>query len=435
MGITRLKATFLNLAKLIYRRIFLEEMSAEVETFLKSLFVVAIGIAIATLFSTAFTIMGGRILGPEEYGKFTLVQTIASFLCIPMYLGFTTALIKYSSERSDADRQSKIISTAFALVFLCTLISVAAFIIFGSQLARLFSSSSNLFFISLIIAVMIVFFTITTSILRSLDKTHAYAFFQVLYAAIMLIAFLVFILNRSSSFKSMAYPMIIAYGISSTAILIFSIHKTIKWNFDRYWAKILTKYSAFSLIGGLAFVFYSNFDNLMVNKFLNVTDLGIYNAYSSASINVMGIFTGVFFIVFFPTVSKYESKGIIFKRINKFMPYLIFLGIPLILVCEFIVLKLYGNKYPLNTVWLIIFPIASVCVAIDGLYGWLLNSVGLQGVRISSFAAIILVLVNVGLNIILIPRIGITGAVVSIIVSYNSSVMTTILLGKKYFST
>jgi O-antigen/teichoic acid export membrane protein len=197
----------------------------------------------------------------------------------------------------------------------------------------------------------------------------------------------------------------------------------------------LSKYAAFSLIGALSFVFYNNFGKIMISRDLNITDLGIYNAYFSASVNLMGIFSGMFYIVFFPTVSKYENKGIIFKRINKFIPYLVCLGIPLIFIFEFIVLKLYGNEYPLNAVWMILFPIASVCIVIDGLYGWLLNSVGSRGAKIVSFAAVILVFVNVGLNLILIPRIGITGSLISMIISYTSSAAVILYFGKKYLST
>ena len=431
----RIKTTFFRLIKLIYRRVFHEEMTEDVEAFLKNLFIIAVGMAISTMFSTVFTIMGGRILGPEEYGKFALVQTIGNFLYISMLLGFSTALIKYTSEKPDADRQSRIISTTFILVLLCSLASVIIYIIFRSQLARVFSVSPNVYFISIIFTVFFVLFTVTTSILRGLDKTRAYSFSQVLYGAVLLISFLAFILNRSISFKSMIYPMILGYGTSSLAILIFSIRKTIKWKFDRFWAKILSKYAAFSLIGALSFVFYNNFGKIMISRDLNITDLGIYNAYFSASVNLMGIFSGMFYIVFFPTVSKYENKGIIFKRINKFIPYLVCLGIPLIFIFEFIVLKLYGNEYPLNAVWMILFPIASVCIVIDGLYGWPLNSVGSRGAKIVSFAAVILVFVNVGLNLILIPRIGITGSLISMIISYTSSAAVILYFGKKYLST
>jgi O-antigen/teichoic acid export membrane protein len=428
----RTPAFVIKLINFLYELVFHERISDEVKSFLKSLSYVAVGTLIASILGFAFNILAGRILGPAEYGKFTLVQSVAMFLYLPMLLGFNTAIVKYSSEKEDFERQSKIISTAYALIIMSTVASAILYLIFASQLSNVFSVSHGLFYLSLVFAVLFVFYTLTTDTLRGLFKMKIFAIFQPIYTAIALFSFLFLILGgRLLSFRSGVYSTFLAYGTTGAVLLVFFLRKHLKLSFDKSWADTLTRYGVFAIIGGLSFAFYTNFDRILINRYMTVADVGIYRAYYMASINVMGVLSGVFVTVFFPTASKYKNKGAIFSRINKLIPYLIGIGMPFILACEFVILRFYGSQYPFNLSWMILFAIAGTCVLVNGLYAWLLNSVGRQGIKLTSFTAIILALLSVGLNILLIPFIGITGAIVSIIVSFLVSIAILFSFGRK----
>lgn len=421
----------INLINFSYEWIFHEKISDEVKSFLKNLSYVAVGTLIAALLSFAFNILAGRILGPIEYGKFTLVQSVAMFLYIPMLLGLSTAMVKYSSEKEDFERQSRIISTAFMLVALFIIASVILYFIFASQLSAIFSTPSKLFNLSIILAILFVFYTITTSTLRGLFKMKTLAIFQPIYAAITLFAFLFFILNNLLSFKSMVYSMFLAYGITGTILLVFFLRKYLRFQFDKFWASTLAKYGMFALIGGLSFVFYTNVDKILINRYMTVADVGIYKAYYLASINVAGLFFGIFNTVFFPTASKYKNKGTLFKKINKLIPYLISLGLPFILLCEFIILKLYGGGYPINFLLMLLFAAASILVVWYGLYDWTFCSQGMRGVKLANLGTITIAILNVLLNIYLIPRFGLYGAIGSTTASFAAGILCLSLLKRK----
>jgi O-antigen/teichoic acid export membrane protein len=128
----------------------------------------------------------------------------------------------------------------------------------------------------------------------------------------------------------------------------------------------------------------------------------------------------------------FQDKKELFNKISKLIPYVITAGLPFILICEFIILKFYGKQYYLNLLWLILFAVASIFVVIDGLYGWFFNSIGNQGVKLISFAGGVLALVNISLNFILIPLIGIPAAMGSIIISFAICITIELLLGRKY---
>jgi O-antigen/teichoic acid export membrane protein len=422
----------INLVNSIYERLFHEKISNVIRNFLKNISYVALGTFVATFLSTAYNILSGRILGPVEYGKFTMVQSVAMFLYIPMSLGFNTAMVKYNSEKEDFDRQSKIISTVYILVFLFTIASSVVYFIFSSGFSDIFSVSHEGFYLSLIFAVFFVFYTITTSTLKGLFKMKILAIFQPVYSVILLFAFLFFVLSNYLSFKSIVYSMFLAYGAIGVILFTFFLRRYFRFKFDRAWANTLIKYSMFGVIGGLSYVFYTNTDRILINKYMTVADVGIYKVYYMSSINTSGLIFGVFNTVFFPTVSKYGNKKYIFKKINKVIPLLISIGLPSIFLCELVVLKLYGSQYPFIFLWMILFAIASICVVVDGIYGWLLSSVGRQGVKLTSIAAITMALVNIGLNIILVPLIGITGAIISTIVSFVTSIVIMLYFGRKY---
>jgi len=427
--------TFIQLITFGYERIFHEKMSDEVKKFFKNLSYVGFGTVIATIFSFTFNILAGRILGPSGYGEFTLVQSVAMFLYIPMLLGFNTAMVKYNAEEENYNRQRSIISTTYILVFICTIVLIFVYYLFSSQISNLFSVPREIFYLSVGFAVLFVFYTLTTNTLRGLHEMKKYAIFQPIYGVILLLPFLVFVFLNFLSFKSAVFSMYLAYGITGGIILAF-IRKYLRFAFDKHWANKLARYGGYAIIGGVSYVFHTNIDKILINTYMTVADVGIYRAYYFASINVAGLSFGIFNTVFFPTASKYQDKGAIFNRINKLRPYLIGLGVPFVFLCEFVILKLYGSQYPINPPLMTLFAVASICVVVDGLYGWLLNSVGWKGAKITSFATLIAAIMNVLANILLIPLIGIGGAITATILTYLLATFIKLryrsILGAKY---
>ena len=120
-----------------YEQLFHEKVSFEIEKFIKNLSYVGIGTIISSVFGFSYNILAGRWLGPSEYGSFTLIQSVAMFLYIPMLLGFHAALVKYNCEKIDFPRQRSIISTTYILVFLFTLVSIFFYLIFSRELLEM----------------------------------------------------------------------------------------------------------------------------------------------------------------------------------------------------------------------------------------------------------------------------------------------------------
>jgi O-antigen/teichoic acid export membrane protein len=422
----------MKLISLLYKRIFHEEVSDEIKSFLSRLSYVGLGTIINTLIAFPFSILVGRTLGPDEYGKFGLVLSVAMFLNIPMLLGFATAMVKYTAESDDFDRQSRIISTTYILVFLFSVVSVGLYFVFSYQLSGIFSITQESFYLSVILAFLLMSYNLSTNTLMALHKMRAFAMIQPVFGITLLPSLLIFIFYGLTSFKSAVYSYCLAHGVPSVLILIL-IRKHVKFQLDWYWASLLTKYSLFAGISGISFVVVTNIDKLLINKYASVSSVGIYLAYYMASMTIPEYLFRIFHSVFFPTISKYEDKDKIYRKINKSIPYLSGLGFLFIFLCEFIILKLYGSKYPLDPLWMILFVVASICLFISHIYAWLLISVGVHGARINAFSTVFIALINTGLNIIFIPFIGIIGAIVSRIVGSIVYTTTNLIMGRNLF--
>lgn len=424
---------FKNTLNYFYLLIFREKVSEKAENFFKNIFYIAIGTVVFGLLSFIFNVLGGRMLGPVEYGRFSLIGSIAMLLYIPMLPGVSTAMVKYVAEKDDFVEKSKIISTTFILMLPLAVVFIFLYFIFASQLSKIFSISRSIFILSAIFAFLFAFYTMATETIRALGRMKILAFLKGVYGVILIVSFTLFILNKYFSFKILAFSTFIAFLIITGASLLFYIRKYLKYGFDKVWAKKLIVYSSWALVGAISYAIYSSFDKILINKYLTVDNVGIYEAYQFASINITVLIFSIFNTVFFPVASRHENKKNLVKKVNRLLPYLILIGAPFIFLCEFVILKLYGDRYQFNPLWALLLSIACVCICINGAYGWILASVGEKGVRIVSIASIFFALVNVILDIILVPLIGIPGAIISIILAFMTSTGINLVFGRKYY--
>lgn len=411
----------------LYGTVFKEDPSDNVKVFIKNLWYILVGFGISAIFSFIFQVLSGRILGPEEYGKYTLVQSIAMFIFIPMNLGISTALIKYNAEKEDIIRQKKIISTTYIITLLCSIFFSLFFFLFSDSLSQIFGVSLDIFNLSIIFALFLNLYTLSSSSLRSLHKMKQLSIVQAIYGFFLLFLSLTFV--YALSFRIIIF---ITYASYFLVFLIITslIYKYLTFDIDKYWTEKLFRYSCYAIIGSVASAFYLNFNKIIINKFLTLSDLGIFGAYFTCFIILPNFLFNIFNTVFFPMASKSLDKNKIFIKLNKMILFFVILGFPIIVALGSLLFKLYGDKYHFSFVLALMFTFTSLLVFIDSAYGWLIASVGKKGIRIASFSAIILAIVNIILSILLIPTMGLYGAVTAMMVSYFFSIGI-ILLNKE----
>ena len=425
---------FGRIISLFHEKIFREPASEEMIKFVRNLSYVGLGTIFASIFSFLYNIIAGRVLGPSGYGSFMLVQSIAMVLYIPMLLGLNTAMIKYCAENKDQHQQRRIISTAFIATTCLTVTSVLLYGTFRHQIATIFSVDQEIIVLSILFAVLFTFYTLVISSLRGLHLMKDYAVFQPIYGITLLLALLLFIFIQFNSFKAMVYATYLAYGVIGLIILFRFFKRYLTFVIDRSWLSTLWKYSSVAVIGGLSFTLYTNVDRIMINYYMDVESVGVYGVYYYASFTVLTLVSGIFTTVFFPTASKSHDRSSIYGKLNKIVPYLLILGLPVALIGEYVILRLFGEGYTIQLPLMLVFAIAAILVTWYGVYAWFFNSEGIEGAKLTVSGTLIIAIANIILNVILIPQIGLYGAIGATTLAFSLGLGYNFYRGKRFFA-
>ena len=407
-----------------YRAILKEEIGPEAKNFINNLLIVTLGSGLASLGTFAFTILGGRLLGPEEFGKFSLIQSVAFILYIPMLAGFGVGLVKYASETSNLLQQKKILGTTFRLTALTTVVSVIVILLLRPWIIEIFSITPEMLIIALFVSVVYVLSSMANSVQRGLKLMKSYAVWQPVYAFILLVLFGVFAFLRVDSFRAMALPLLVAYGITGLGIMIMlGVRNHLSFGYDYNTAKKLMKYSFFGLIVLISSSIYTNVGRIFVAHYLTFSDVGVYSAYFGSSINLGSILFLTFNAVFFPTISGYEDQRPVLAKFERILPYFVIGGITGVFIFESIALRLFGEGYP-RDIWLMVLFAATTVLNIWYLvYSNVFNAKGLRGAKYSAVTVVIMALVIFSLSFGLIPIFGVAGAVGASAISFGVGII------------
>ncbi len=405
----------LRLLSVLYELIFKEKMDDQARSFVLSTSYVGIGTVVGSLFTLAFSIIAARALGPGNFGILGLVTTVGTILAISM-IAASTPMIKYGSEVQDHLVQVTIISTAYILIAVVTVASACIFVLFSAPLSYLFGVTAEVFFFALFLAVTSTFYQLTTNSLRVFFKMRAYALLTAAQSVILLAAFLALISKNLTSWELAAYSYYLSYAVIGFILVVY-LKDYIKLRFERSWAKKIVHYSLLALPGGVAATFMG-VDRILLNKFTTTADVGIYNAYFLPSITVAVLLWMVINAAFFPYASKSDDKLAILRRVNKAMPYLAAALAPSVLLLEWIVFFLYGRQYPFSWEIALFFAIAATMAFFYQALSWLMASQGTRGATVNTLSSIIALIVLVGFDVVLIPRIGILGAAITLVFAY-----------------
>jgi len=407
---------FSNGVNKIYELIMGEKMGREAELFAKNLFRAFLGYGVAGFCVFAFEILAGRILGPETYGKYVLVATMGLFLYLFVTFGVNTSAIKYGVSADDETRK-KIISSAYFITALSSLVFGLGFFILSRKISIALSIPLSLFRLSIVFGILLGFYVISTDSLRAVYEIKKLSLFRACYGFLIITLLLFFsVLSRGSFFIALL-PIFISYLVVFLSIT-FNIRKRFIFKWDSFWIKKLLNYGIFAALGGLMFTFLPILSQLFVNKYSSLKNVGIYAAYYFSSINVAIFLYNIFIVVFFPTMSKLRQKHLVIKKIGKIIPFLFLIGAPLLFLTQIVSLKFYGSQYPLNILLVLAFDMSAILICIYGLYSWFFYSLGIRQVKKITVLTLFMFLANIMLNFYLVPRFTLWGAIFSVFLTY-----------------
>jgi O-antigen/teichoic acid export membrane protein len=399
------------------------------------------------ILSYAFIVIVSRCFGAESYGRFSIAFTILNIFSLVFALGIPDATIKIVSDKSI---NSKFNFRTTSLVLLIFSAIVGSLILYSiSEFLSNFYKDENLkryFIISAITLPPLIILRLNYETLRGKNEiirfgflSHVIPFF--LASILIIIAFYYY----NSVDDSI---VIIAYAIGIVVAFILSVFWIKKvnnpqLNLKRYSAKQLMHYS-FPMLATSSFIFIMGWtDTLMLAYYNDKADVGIYNVVIRiARIAIIAI-TSVN-LVLAPKISELYSNsefGKMKQLIAKSTKLIFIVTLPLVIIiilANKLVLSIFGDEFISGGVALIVVMLSQLFNAISGSSGQVMNMTGNHKMlrNFTIYSAIL----NIALNLLLIPSYGILGAAIAtassiIVLNLSSAVFVKRILGiKTYFN-
>lgn len=418
-------------------------MTCEIKTdnstkFTKDILWVGLSQVLIYLFGFLIIPVLTKNFGTEIYGLWAQIGVTVGLLNPILTLHLGTATVRYLSAENKREKLSQSFSNMFWLIVLIVFITIAIGFLFKTSLSiELFKDSGYIGFIVLtfIWAGTGAIFAYLTGYLRSKGEIKELSLINILYFAFKFI-FLVILVLLGFSLEFVIIIQIIV-EIIFIILLFSSITKKIGFNWPN--TVNLKKYLAFSIpqipSGALLWIINSS-DRYFITSYLGLSQTGIYSAaYSIGS--VIGIFYIPTSFVIFPVISRYWEKNEIIS-VRMHLEYstklFLFFGIPSsvgIYILSTPLLQIFTTSEFLVGGGTLTFLIALSTIFL-GIYQINLYLICLiEKTKFMPFIVGLSAFINIVLNIILIPQIGIMGAAISTVLSYAILALITLIWAEK----
>jgi O-antigen/teichoic acid export membrane protein len=402
--------------------------------------IVLLGFVLGFGFKYLFQIIIARYLGPRLFGLFVLGDGVFRISVMIAQFGLPFAIVRYVAlfQGQNDERHTKgIIVSAIRLSLVSSIIAALLIIIFSKGIAENVFHSIELTNVLRIFALAIPITTLTTIFVHSTQGFKIMKYKVIVREIIeplskIILVVIIFIL----SFK--LYGVLVAYLISSLFGMWLSFHYLRK-TFPQITRKQVHPIQDTRKILKFSWpLFFSQFfghvllwtDVFFLGRFCGLNEVGIYGAAQKTAL-IGTMILGAFNAVFGPIISDLFNRKELtdlsnhFKIISK---WIFTLNFPVLLILIFFarpILNIFGDQYTHGSISLII-----LCI------GWFIHSsVGpvfqmniMTGRPILSFINnTSMLLLNIVLNILLVPKYGIIGASLATAVSVGLVSIATLL--------
>ena len=378
---------------------------------------------IRTLISIAFPLItypyATRVLGVNNYGTISYVNSIVSYFSLFATLGITSYAIREGAiYRNDKEKFSKFGNELFSINIISTIIAYILLLFF----VFIFKKSNINLMLLMISSLSIVFTTIGIEWVNVIYEDYLYI--TIRSFAIQIISLIsLFILVKTSNdiylyviIQSLNVGIIAFSNLKYTRKYFFP-HFTFHLNLKKHIKPILILFS-----NSIAVSIYLNIDNVLLGAIKGVYYVGIY----SVAVKIYTILKQIVAAVYNVTITRLteyiqnknneEYRNLLNNVINNIIIISIPITIGIICTSDLIVILLAGKEYLEASVPLKILAFSILFAVIGGLLAYCVNLPYKRETKnlISTFIS---AGINFMLNLVFIPIIGVEGAAITTLIS------------------
>lgn len=361
-----------------------------------------------------------RYLGPEQFGLFSYVLAFTAIFGGIAKLGLDGIMVRELVNHPE--KRDTYLGTAFWLKIL------GAFIVMGLMAAIVpFTSNdatTNLFIF--IIAAGLVFqsFEVVEFYFQSQVLAKIVSICKVIQLALSSITKIYLVLTEA---ELIWFVLVTAFDALSLAVSYFIAYQlrknpTFYKHFDLSIAKQLLKDSWPLIFSAIVVSIYMRIDQIMIKEMLGEYEVGIY----SAAVRLSEAFYFIPMLItasLFPAIlnAKNQSEELYKQRLQRLYTFMVWMAIaialPMTFLSDWLILLLFGQAYQEAGQVLMIHVWAAIFVFLGVASGKWFITENLQ--RFTLINTGVGAILNVGLNLIFIPKFGVVGAAYATVISYG----------------
>jgi len=399
------------------------------------------------LFANIITVLLGFLqlpiltkgLGANLYGTWSLINATISLIAPFALLGFGEAIIRFLAAEKD---KSKIREDFFSVLVATVFISGIAFALLlfflSDYLAvHIFNDIESSYYIKLA-SIFVPIFSLSVlnqSYLQAFRKAGILATFTVAQSAVN-----IGLIYLSLRFGYRLTGVIVANIVVSLLFhltLLFIILKQIGFRFPRFsHLKLFLSYGLPLTPTKAILWVISSSNRYLISYFIGVSAAGIFNAAYTIGWYSIFLITPITFLLF-PTIAKSYDEGNLNETRNYLrysLKYFMMIAIPaafgLSILAKPILQVLTTPEFVVGN---IVIPFVAFSGVLSGVYEVSVFIIHLvKKTRLVFMLLAISALLNIVLNVVLIPRMGLTGAATATLVAYGAVCVLVLIVTRRY---
>jgi O-antigen/teichoic acid export membrane protein len=383
----------------------------------KNLVVAASGQFFNKFLGLFWLFLSARYLGSGAFGILSIATSIAAILSVFMEFGLSSLMIR------EVSRDHRLIPVYIENFFSLKGILGISSLILCWILCLVLGYSADIVITTIIIALSMFVYSITsigTSVFWGTEKME-YPSIAAIISKIFSLAVGVLFIFMHRGLYWIALVLLLE-RLCEVVVIYYYVSKQYRIDyqpkFDRRFQSITIRETLPFALASLFGMLYYKIDIIILSKFTNETQVGWYSAGFRLQDSFV-LFFGSFVTTIFPVLSRQFGTGQLSRSLKRSFEFILMSVIPLSLflffLSEKIVLAFYGSRFADSAAVVRLLALALPFTFLNYFLGAALGAINKQ--KILFYITVIAVIINLGLNLVLIYNMQYIGAALSAVIT------------------
>lgn len=393
--------------------------------FIKSSSIIAVGIGLARLTGFGFSLVLARLLTPDDYGFIQYNITMASIVALlTMPFGQHVLARFIGGSKDDEASLNQFLEAAWmiliGLVAVTLIVGIPVLAIMGKL-------NIGLIVVFLGMTFHYVYYGMARGFMADYRLLIAYLGSNVVQLIAIILLYFVFQ-------ERTAMPALIVYGASYLVpIVILQLVQPFQFRFrlfvpDRELVKKILRFSAPIWVSHIGYVFYAGIDVLLIAQFLDNAAVGVYTLTKTLTMLLSFVPLGITTVLLPKVAASRDASHMSLLRTTVGITIALNSIILLVMVLTYrwFIGTVFSEQYVVPLEILLMLAFTEICFGIHAIASAIL--LGKDKPHWESISRIVVVILSVVLGILLIPRLGLAGAALTLLIGGISANLTYVVL-------